>query len=150
MLYVKNFAIDHFLSKITWVLLKDSCIYPKITKILCDAVSAKIWTIQRNFILQFSIGSKGARDIVNQIAHSHGDAWETTNMAANLAGQHSLTSVERPSYLRSDFVNVWRHARLVVPRVTHVSFASIVHSDLSGDLMFVSRSCRCICLERTF
>ena len=29
-------------------------------------------------------------------------------------GQHSLTSVERPSYLRSDFVNVWRHARLVV------------------------------------
>ena len=28
-------------------------------------------------------------------------------------GQHSLTSVERPSYLRSDFVNVWRHARLV-------------------------------------
>ena len=31
-----------------------------------------------------------------------------------LSGQHSLTSVERPSYLRSDFVNVWRHARLVV------------------------------------
>ena len=27
-------------------------------------------------------------------------------------GQHSLTSVERPSYLRSDFVNLWRHARL--------------------------------------
>ena len=31
-----------------------------------------------------------------------------------LAGQHSLTSVERPSNLRPDFVNVWRHARLVV------------------------------------
>ena len=56
-------------------------------------------------------------------------------------GQHSLTSVERPSYLRSDFVNVWRHVRLVAPPVTHVSFASIVHSNLSDDLMFVSRSC---------
>ena len=43
-----------------------------------------------------------------------------------LSGQHSLTSVERPSYLRSDFVNVWRHARFVVPPVSHVlSFASI-------------------------
>ena len=29
------------------------------------------------------------------------------------AGQHSLTSVERPFNLRSDFVNVWRHARFV-------------------------------------
>ena len=80
-------------------------------------------------------------------------------------GQHSLTSFERPSHLRSDFVNVWRHARLVVPPVTHVNFASIVHSDLSDDLMFVSmsclafsiiprliqpRRCRCICLERVF
>ena len=80
-------------------------------------------------------------------------------------GQHSLTSVERPSYLRSDFVNVWRHVRLVAPPVTHVSFASIVHSDLSDDLVFVSRSClafsiisrlvqprrcHCICLERVF
>ena len=34
MLYVKNFAIDHFLSKITCVLLKDSLsIYPKVTKL---------------------------------------------------------------------------------------------------------------------
>ena len=34
MLFVKNFAIDHCLSKITWVLLKDSLsIYPKVTKI---------------------------------------------------------------------------------------------------------------------
>ena len=80
-------------------------------------------------------------------------------------GQHSLTSVERPSHLRSDFVNVWRHARLVVPPVTHVSFASIFHSDLSDDLMFVSRSClafsiiprliqprrcHCICLKGMF
>ena len=36
MLFVKNFAIDHCLSKITWVLLKDSLsIYPKVTKIFC-------------------------------------------------------------------------------------------------------------------
>ena len=36
MFYVKNFAIDHCLSKITWVLLKDSLsIYPKVTKIFC-------------------------------------------------------------------------------------------------------------------
>ena len=39
-----------------------------------------------------------------------------TNMAATrtVIGQHSLTSVERPSYLRSNFGNVRRHARLVV------------------------------------
>ena len=35
-------------------------------------------------------------------------------------GQHSLTSVERPSYLRSDFVYVWRHARLEVQYVIHL------------------------------
>ena len=91
--------------------------------------------------------------------------WYKTAMSAAmlLNGQHSLTSVERPSHLRSDFVNVWPHARLVVTPVTHVSFASIVHSDLSDDLMFVSmsclafsiiprliqpRRCRCISLER--
>ena len=39
-------------------------------------------------------------------------------------GQHSLTPVERPSCLRSDFVNVWRHVRLDSCN----SFASIVHS----------------------
>ena len=52
-----------------------------------------------------------------------------------------------------------------VPHVTHVSFASIVHFDLSDDLKFVSRSClafsiiprliqprrcHCICLKRMF
>ena len=36
--------------------------------------------------------------------------WNTPS----LQGQHSLTSVEGPSYLRSDFVNLWRHARLKV------------------------------------
>ena len=37
-------------------------------------------------------------------------------------GQHSLTSVERPSYLRLDFVNVWCHARLEVWYVIHLHF----------------------------
>ena len=60
-----------------------------------------------------------------------------------LSGQHSLTSVERPFNLRSDLINVWRHARLVVYIFLWLmyTFASIVHSDLSDDLMFVSRSC---------
>ena len=45
-----------------------------ITKLLvCKAVllvkSAWTWTIQRKFILHYSIGSKAARDNVNQIAH---------------------------------------------------------------------------------
>ena len=44
--------------------------------------------------------------------------WNTPS----LQGQHSLTSVERPSYLRSDFVNVWRHARLEVSYVIHLHF----------------------------
>ena len=58
-------------------------------------------------------------------------------------GQHSLTSVERPFNLRSDFVNVWRKARLegyIYLWLMYAS-ASIVYSDLSDDLMFVSRSC---------
>ena len=37
-----------------------------------------------------------------------------------IEGQHSLTSVERPSYLRSDFVNVWRQAQ--VKYVIHLHF----------------------------
>ena len=37
--------------------------------------------------------------------------WRTHSL---IPGQHSLTSVERPSYLRSDFVNAWRHACLEV------------------------------------
>ena len=47
-------------------------------------------------------------------------------------GQHSLTSVERPSYLLSDFVNLWRHARLVVYIYMWLMYplASIVHSPL--------------------
>ena len=43
-----------------------------------------------------------------------------------LVGQHSLTSVERPSYLRSGFVNVWRHARLVVPLVTSLRSSTLI------------------------
>ena len=71
MLYVKKFAIDHFLSKITRVLLKDSLsIYPKVTKLFClqSCVACEV-RVNLNFILQFSIGSKAPRDIVNQIAH---------------------------------------------------------------------------------
>ena len=40
--------------------------------------------------------------------------WELTTLKLVENSQHSLTSVERPSYLRSDFVNLWRHARLEV------------------------------------
>ena len=92
--------------------------------------------------------------------------WTWMTFSLNMGMWSALVNiVERPSCLRSDFGNVWRHARLVVPRVTHLSFASIVHSDLSDDLMFVSRSClaclfiprlikarrcHCICLERMF
>ena len=38
------------------------------------------------------------------------------------SGQHSLTSVERFSYLRSDFAQAWRHARLEVKYVIHLHF----------------------------
>ena len=62
-------------------------------------------------------------------------------------GQHSLTSFERPSHLRSDFVNQSinqkRYARLVAYTYLWLMYASasIVYSDLPDDLMFVSRSC---------
>ena len=67
------------------------------------------------------------------------EVWERAgDRTPNQYGQHSLTSVERPSYnyLRSDFVNVWRQARLVVYIYLWLmyAFASIVHSDLSDDL----------------
>ena len=41
----------------------------------------------------------------------------SSSLYVSYDGQHSLTSIERPSYLRSDFVNVWRHARLEVKYV---------------------------------
>ena len=53
---------------------RQSFYYPKITKILylqrCVACEVRVnlnYSTER--ILQFSIGSKAARDIVNQIAH---------------------------------------------------------------------------------
>ena len=50
-------------------------------------------------------------------------ASESLSLTSHLtSGQHSLTSVERPSYLRSDFVNVWRHARLEVQYVILLHF----------------------------
>ena len=57
------------------------------------------------------------------------DTTGTQSQAPHQNGQHSLTSVERPSYLRSGFVYVWRHARLVVPPVTRV-LASLRSSTL--------------------
>ena len=44
-----------------------------------------------------------------------------------LDGQQSLTSVERPSYLPSDFVNAWRHARLEV----FICDSSVLRSSIS-------------------
>ena len=75
MLFVKNFAVDHCLSKITWVLLKDSLsIYPKVTKIFClhRCVACEVrvnlnYSTELHFTI--SIGWKATRDIVNQIAH---------------------------------------------------------------------------------
>ena len=113
----------------------------------------------------WSIDSCQDRASADQYHLTVSRTWVSTHRGQVFLGQHSLTSVERLSYLRSDFVNVWRHARLVVPPVTHISFASIVHSEFSDDLMFVSRSClafsiiprliqprrcHCICLERMF
>ena len=48
--------------------------------------SAWIWTIQRKFVLHFSIGSKVARDKVNQIAHVRKarGSLGTKNMAAEM------------------------------------------------------------------
>ena len=75
-----NFAIDHFVLKITWITERQS-----YENTLSLVKSAWIWTIQRKFISHFSIGSKAACDKVNQIVHvqkSRGSLG-TTNMAAN-------------------------------------------------------------------
>ena len=50
------------------------------------------------------------------ICSFEGTLRDTNSAMATLliTGQHSLTSIKRPSYLRSDFVNVCRHARLLV------------------------------------
>ena len=81
MLYVTtNFAIDHFVSKITWIIESQS-----YENTMLFVKSAWIWTIQRTFILRFSIAWKAARDKVNQIAHvqkARGNLG-TKNMAAN-------------------------------------------------------------------
>ena len=51
----------------------------------------------------------------------------------------ALVNIRRKALLSS----VWFRKGMTScsPRVSHVSFASIVYSDLSDDLMFVSRSC---------
>ena len=74
------FAIDHSVSKITWMIERQS-----YENTLSLVKSAWIWTIQRKFVLHLSIGLKVARDKVNQIAH----VWKargslgTKNMAAD-------------------------------------------------------------------
>ena len=50
--------------KITWIIERQS-----YENALSLVKSAWIWTIQLKFISHFSIGSKAARDKVNQIAH---------------------------------------------------------------------------------
>ena len=76
MLYVKtNFAIDHFVSKTTWIIERQP-----YENTLLLVKSTWIWTIQRKFISHFFIGSKAARDKVNQITHvpkARVEAWET-------------------------------------------------------------------------
>ena len=64
-------------------------------------------------------------------------------------GQHSLTSVEGPSYLRSDFVNPWRHARLEVficvssaPRSSR-DFVPLFRSFLDWFQSIQTRRCHC-------
>ena len=59
-------------------------------------------------------------------------------------GQHSLTSVERPSHLWSDFVKydiILTSWFIFTPCMLLPRFDRPVHSGLSDDMMFVSRSC---------
>ena len=50
------------------------------------------------------------------------------HISISFLGQHSLKSVERPSYLRSDFVNLWRQARLEVFNI--LKYVIHLHFDL--------------------
>ena len=77
-------AIDHFVSKITWIIERQSyknalllacasCVmvtplhdYRFLNKGWMKVRAAWIWTIQRKFVSHFSVGSKAARDIICQ------------------------------------------------------------------------------------
>ena len=50
------------------------------------------------------------------------------HISISFLGQHSLKSVERLSYLRSDFVNLWRQARLEVFNI--LKYVIHLHFDL--------------------
>ena len=73
------------------------------------------------------------------------------------AGQHSLTSVERPSYRRSDFVKVWRHARLEYALQSAIylglvwilvrDFVPLFRSFLDWFQSIQTRRCHCLRLQ---
>ena len=100
-----NFAIDHFVPKITWIIERQS-----YENTLSLVKSAWIWTIQRKFISHLSIGPKAARDKVNQIAHvrkSRGSLG-TTNTADNRERASAFGSRERLfSGLIKIFQRIW-------------------------------------------
>ena len=72
-------------------------------------------------------------------------------------GQHSLTSVERPSYLRPDFVNVWRHSCMLLLRsstlIRLMIWRFVSRSCLAFSIiprLIQPRRCYCIRLEKMF
>ena len=103
MLYVKNFATDHFLSKITWVLIlieRQAFYYPKITKLLClqRCVACEVrvnlnYSTEVHFTLFYWLKSRTWQRKSNhacaKVTWKPVEAWETTNMAANLAMEKS-------------------------------------------------------------
>ena len=122
MLYVKNFAIDHCISKITWVFLKDSLsIYPKVTKIFClqCCVACEVrvnlnYSTELHFTIFYWFKSRTWHRKSNRacakITGKPREAWETTNMAANLAMEkvHSFESKKRLfSALIRIFQRIW-------------------------------------------
>ena len=102
----------------------------------------------------FGFGSK--LPLVTRIARS---GLGTRLRKPNLwLGQYSLTSVERPSYLRTDFVNVWRHACLQVhlhfdvwlsisDRFLVRGFVPLFRSFLDWFQSIQTRRCHCLHLK---
>ena len=93
------------------------------------------------------------------------DHLKTSNLSADnfkntlpqRVGQHSLTSVQRPSNFRSDFVKVWRHARLEFICTSIVcirlvwflvrGFVSLFRSFLDWFQSIQTRRCHCLRLK---
>ena len=62
--------------------------------------SAWIWTIQRKVILHFSVGSKAARDKINQVVQlckRHVEAFQSTNVAVIILRCRTHTRLGRKS-----------------------------------------------------